>query len=429
MTSVETEAALAELAALREETDAKLDDAARQIYRLNEENDLLAEANELLREENNALKAQLAAALATAVDSAAVDVAVAGLSLKVDAVDEALLTPGNEAVLPVREASVVDQAHVMNILSVSGHFHDSSLVASGGADKYVKVHNWQTKTVVDSYDAGAPVLALSFHPSKTHANYLMASGMDGRHHVLRLDHDHLHIVQVFHDHTRQGNIRHAWLSSGDALGFVTGASDKVAHVYHQVPESSGNMVQFSIAKSYYFNGTVEALTVVPPRDGSNELVVAGIRDDCYVHYIDMVTLEKTRLNMNTDDIEHVSYTIMDLQSSPSGAYLLVATDANRHFVVKVRSNVVLRNFYGHKAGPYSQPRVAWHASEQFVVSNTEGEGGLVMWSVASEKVVQRVKAHEKLLRDLWYAQVDGVDVLVTGSYDKALKLWQSERHV
>ncbi|RHY30409.1 hypothetical protein DYB32_006343 [Aphanomyces invadans] len=441
MTSVETEAALAELAALREETDAKLDDAARQIYRLNEENDLLAEANELLREENNALKAQLAAALATAVDSAAVDVAVAGLSLKVDAVDEALLTPGNEAVLPVREASVVDQAHVMNILSVSGHFHDSSLVASGGADKYVKVHNWQTKTVVDSYDAGAPVLALSFHPSKTHANYLMASGMDGRHHVLRLDHDHLHIVQVFHDHTRQGNIRHAWLSSGDALGFVTGASDKVAHVYHQVPESSGNMVQFSIAKSYYFNGTVEALTVVPPRDGSNELVVAGIRDDCYVHYIDMVTLEKTRyrgrccrlmetswgmhrLNMNTDDIEHVSYTIMDLQSSPSGAYLLVATDANRHFVVKVWSSRAQQETFDS-----DMPRVAWHASEQFVVSNTEGEGGLVMWSVASEKVVQRVKAHEKLLRDLWYAQVDGVDVLVTGSYDKALKLWQSERHL
>ncbi|RHY18526.1 hypothetical protein DYB36_003877 [Aphanomyces astaci] len=425
MTTVEVEVVLAQLASLREETDAKIADAAHQIYKLNEENDLLSEANEVLREENIALKAQLAVAIAGAVDAAAVDVVVAGLSLKEDAVPESLLTPGNDAVLPVHEAAVLEQAHVMNILSVSGHFHDQALVASGGADKYVKVHHWQKKVVVAAYDAGAPVLALSFHPAKAHANYLMASGMDGRHHVLRLERDQLHVVQVFHDHTRQGNIRHAWLASGDLLGFATAASDKVAHVYRQTTGET-DAVTFEIAKSYYFNGTIEALAVVPPRHASNELVVVAVRDDCYVHYIDTTTLEKTRLNMNVDGIEHVSYTIMDVQTSPSGDYLLVATDANRHFVVKVQSNVVLRNFYGHKAGPYSQPRVAWHASEQFVVSNTEGEGGLVMWSVASEKVVQRVKAHDKLLRDLWYTQLDnGVDMLVTASYDKTLKLWHT----
>lgn len=39
--------------------------------------------------------------------------------------------------------------------------------------------------------------------------------------------------------------------------------------------------------------------------------------------------------MNQDDIEHVSYTIMDLRVSPSGKYLLAATDSSRHFIFAV----------------------------------------------------------------------------------------------
>ena len=39
--------------------------------------------------------------------------------------------------------------------------------------------------------------------------------------------------------------------------------------------------------------------------------------------------------MNSDGIEHVSYTIMDLSLSPSGKYLLAATDSNRNFIFAV----------------------------------------------------------------------------------------------
>lgn len=39
--------------------------------------------------------------------------------------------------------------------------------------------------------------------------------------------------------------------------------------------------------------------------------------------------------MNPDGIEHVSYTIMDLSLSPSGKYLLAATDSNRNFIFSV----------------------------------------------------------------------------------------------
>lgn len=43
------------------------------------------------------------------------------------------------------------------------------------------------------------------------------------------------------------------------------------------------------------------------------------------------------MNMNQDGIEHVSYTIMDLRVSPSGKYLLAATDSSRLFVFEVQS--------------------------------------------------------------------------------------------
>jgi hypothetical protein len=46
-----------------------------------------------------------------------------------------------------------------------------------------------------------------------------------------------------------------------------------------------------------------------------------------------------RVNMNPDDIEHVSYTIMDLSLSPSGKYLLAATDSNRNFIFSVSQGV------------------------------------------------------------------------------------------
>lgn len=41
--------------------------------------------------------------------------------------------------------------------------------------------------------------------------------------------------------------------------------------------------------------------------------------------------------MNQDGIEHVSYTIMDLRVSPSGKYLLAATDSSRNFIFEVRT--------------------------------------------------------------------------------------------
>ncbi|OQS04813.1 hypothetical protein THRCLA_02976 [Thraustotheca clavata] len=396
-----------ELAAVKAELSRVVAVSSEKILKLEEENDVLAEANELLMQENARLRSELEGLKA-------LDVSMATLTVSEPTVPEDLLTPG-DGVFTQKEEAVISPAHSMNVLSVSGHVTRSNIIASGAVDKCVKVYDWKSKQLLDTFDAGAPVLAVSFHPQVEYADYLLVSCMDGHSYVLMLNGTELKLVQAFHDHTRQGNVRHIWLSQG--LAFATAASDKTAHLYR-----SSQQVNFTIAKSYYFNGTVEALTVVPAATTEAEQLVIAVRDDCYVHYVDCTTLEKIRLNMNADGIEHVSYTIMDLRVSPSGKYLLAATDSNRHFIFQVKTNVVLRSFYGHTAGAYSQPRALWHTSEKYILSNNEGDGTIYIWSVASERLVHQFKAHDKLIRDM--DLVHGV--VLTASYDKAVKVWTDQ---
>ncbi|GMF53114.1 unnamed protein product [Phytophthora fragariaefolia] len=94
--------------------------------------------------------------------------------------------------------------------------------------------------------------------------------------------------------------------------------------------------------------------------------------------------------------------------------------------MQIKQNVPLRSFYGHKAGPYSQPRAAWHPSEKYVISNNEDSGAVYLWSIASERIVETFDAHEALVRDLVCPSTvspSGAPMLITVSYDKRLKVW------
>ena len=124
--------------------------------------------------------------------------------------------------------------------------------------------------------------------------------------------------------------------------------------------------------------------------------------------------------MNRDEIEHVSYSMLEIQVSPSAKYLLIATDKDRLFVIKVMENEVLKNFYGHTSGAYSQPRIAWHSSEKYIISNSEDRGELFVWCVASEKIAKTLKYHTALIRDLCYMDVE--NTLFSVSYDKTLRV-------
>ncbi|CAI5708407.1 unnamed protein product [Hyaloperonospora brassicae] len=412
------------LRVLQERYDRLVESSGEHIRQLTDENEVLAEANRLLLERQTQ---QQTTRLPDAPSLFQVP-------------DELLLAVPEPL---IQSRATLDKVHAFgNLLSVSVHATRPTLVVTGGADKCVCVHNWETRALLVAAETSGPVLALSFNPSAEYADYFVAAGMDARHALYKLaqrgDAWHVQVVAQFHDHTRHGTFRVAWSASGRV--FATGASDKVVNVYQcsGLDEAGGvsGREQCTKIKSFYFNGTIEALVFAPDvvsesADASGEqrreVLVIAVRDDCYVHYVDCVTFEKERVNMNSDGIEHVSYTIMDLSLSPSGKYLLAATDSNRNFIFAVKQNAVLRSFYGHKAGPYSQPRAVWHPSEKYVISNNEDSGAIFVWSVASERVVKTFDAHDGLVRDLACpAPVPSTEspMLVTVSYDKRMKLWE-----
>lgn len=128
--------------------------------------------------------------------------------------------------------------------------------------------------------------------------------------------------------------------------------------------------------------------------------------------------------MNVDGIEHVSYTIMDLKASPSKKYLLAGTDNNRHFIFQVGCNRVLRSFYGHAADAYGLPRVLWHVSEKYILSNSQGTGDIFVWEMASEKLIKQLSGHTINVRDLCCSSVGDTFSMYSVSYDKSIRVWK-----
>lgn len=269
------------LRALQERYDHLDASTTKQIQDLTDENELLAEANRLLLE-----KQEQSPATATADPISLLQV------------PDELLLPGPE--LAIRPLAALDNVHAFgNLLSVSAHATRPEIVISGGADKCICVHDWKTGRKLCAVATSAPVLELAFNPRRDYADCFVGAGMDAKHALYRLVEDgdewRVDTLCEFSDHTRQGAFKVAWSASG--LLFATGSSDKSLNIYQCSQLEDGANVQCEKIKSFYFNGTVEAIVFAPEssqEERDRELLVIAVRDDCYVHYVDCSTFEKER---------------------------------------------------------------------------------------------------------------------------------------
>jgi len=123
----------------------------------------------------------------------------------------------------------------------------------------------------------------------------------------------------------------------------------------------------------------------------------------------------------------VSYTIMSLLSSPieGGKYLAAATDTSRNIIFEVGTSRQIRNLYGHQNDAYSQPKIAWSSSGQYLFGNTQEDPSLCVWDIASSSIVKKLDdtcaGHTGIVRDMYSSSYS--DTLVTVSYDKTTKVW------
>ncbi|KAI5853876.1 hypothetical protein BZA05DRAFT_271706 [Tricharina praecox] len=125
----------------------------------------------------------------------------------------------------------------------------------------------------------------------------------------------------------------------------------------------------------------------------------------------------------------ISYHAMSIAVHPSNpALLAVATSSVPHMkflLVEVDSDVVLQElFTGAPQSAYSTAVVAWRPDASGVWLNAD-EGVVRGLEVKRGKVKATLKACDggEKVRTLWAGDVDGREVLVTGGFDKGLKVW------
>ena len=218
------------------------------------------------------------------------------------------------------------------------------------------------------------------------------------------------IVQRMDDHQKYV-IDAKWV---DGSRFVTASHDHRLFYYaRDAPDAP-----FARVHEWLFSDCVESVVV---RDAQH--VIVSVRNDCFLHEINLENGEAnpTYLNMNALGDDYVSFNALHLELSPSKKYVLVSNDKNRIIAYDLsRDGVLVRNFYGAVNDELSQPRTAWDPSGQYIYSTSQ-DGNIYAWEVCSEKIVAKFAPHKKIIRTLAFSPI--YNLLVTGSYDKTLKVF------
>lgn len=435
-----------------------------QLISAREENKLLKERIEDMKEKLKTLTVENATLLAE-VEMYRKEAALSSLSkltlkdssppLKNSAVHSYSIdfaVSGNGAYPTDAAVSLVDLHGNSNLLCTALDSTDT-ILATGGADGTVAIMCWGSALSPSpsaSLDvvhnaakirASAPVIQISF----SHTEQIIAVGcMDGSVHFIG--------YSVWMGKIRAWNMR---VVKGQAVKFskyVKGIawSSIESIVACSSSDGTAKMIKISISsdpkkensmdldydlvadcvtleeiRSFHFNGAIESVCFV--KDGT--MLVMYERDTSYLTYFDLkddfkVTTYSVNGNVNGGYDAHVSFAILQLVPSPNGKYLCLATDASRNIIMEVGTSNIIRDLYGHKNDGFSNPRVAWSKSGQYIFGNTQEDCSLIVWDVSSAKIVALLKGHDGQLRDIFSSKL--TDIVVTASFDKTCRVWLNE---
>ena len=328
-----------------------------------------------------------------------------------------------------------------------------NILASGGADGYVTITTWgsalaphptaaaDTVSKAARIQCGAPAICISF--CNTHP--VIAVGcMDGSVNLIGFSFMGGKVAawpfkKVGDDTACMKHSKYvkalAWSDSAPVLASASADGtvflSKVSFSDEDMGDGDEDMeddtnddkeVRVDKLKSFHFTNSVETLCFV--KKGKSLCLYE--RDTSFLAYFDLedeYKMTKYSLNGRTtggfDDF--VSFAVMQLSLSPNGKYLLAATDSSRNIIIEIESDKIIRNLYGHKNDCYSQPRVAWSSSGQYVFGNTQEGNSICVWDVASSTLVKQLPHHTGQIRDIFSSSVS--DTLVTASYDKTCTVW------
>ncbi|PWW77089.1 hypothetical protein C7212DRAFT_278407 [Tuber magnatum] len=165
-----------------------------------------------------------------------------------------------------------------------------------------------------------------------------------------------------------------------------------------------------------------------------EALVYSLRDSTFLHYHLLAPSlpVHSKRNLAPTAASWVTFHAMSILPHLNGSSLLgIVTSSVPHMkflLVRVDSEeVIMEVFTGAPQSAYSTAVFGWRVGGDGVWVN--GDDGVVRGiERKTGKVVARLKASEggEKVRTLWTGIVDGREVLVTGGFDKGIKVWVPE---
>jgi WD40 repeat protein len=217
----------------------------------------------------------------------------------------------------------------------------------------------------------------------------------------------------------------AWSPSAPILAIAS--ADGIVVVAQVSNLQDSGHVKVEVLDKLHLSGTIESICF--SGDGTN--LICYTRETPYLSYFNLEKgFEQTKINLNKGGgggaaaggfEEHVSFAVMDIAVSPNGKFLALATDTSRNIVIDAVTGKHIRNLYGHTNDGFSNPKIAWSCNGQYVLGNTQEDGSVCVWDVASASIVKRLVGHTNPIRGLFSSRLS--DTLVTTSFDKQTKIW------
>ena len=158
-------------------------------------------------------------------------------------------------------------------------------------------------------------------------------------------------------------------------------------------------------------------------DGCDWELIIGLRDTPHLTYLHCETYEQRFVTLNESAWDmHCSFTPLHLAVSPNKKYLLIATDKNFHFIVKIGESQRLRFLAGgHSSGDFGKPRVSWDNTGKYVYCNNEEGTSISIYSVCTERSVRSLSVHTGSVRDVICHPTK--PIMASASYDKSVILF------
>ncbi|KAL7269612.1 hypothetical protein RUND412_007715 [Rhizina undulata] len=276
--------------------------------------------------------------------------------------------------------------------------------------------------------------AIILHCAIIRNKWLLTTSMTGRTVISNADTGK--IVDDIHDHSKY--VFRAIVSKNEEY-VATAGYDKLVHVYKltfspseedeespALSESVGKLELITAPEAIMF-------TTVDTADGKKDALIVSRRDSTFLYYHLLAPglPLHTKYNLSPDANTWSIYHAMSLAPHPNNPDLIaVATSSVPHMkflLVKNDSDEIVKEYFtGAEQSVYSTAVLAWRPEGSGVWVNAD-DGVVRGIEVMSGKVKARLKVCERgeKVRHLWAGVVEGVgECLVTGGFDKGLKLWR-----